>query len=105
MESREVYNHFQGRLDPMLDSIRRIVDIESPSHDCDGSRKVTELIETKFAELDPEITIERETVEDGEHLIIRGFPGDQRPALLLGHTDTVHPVGTSGINPTRIEED
>ena len=105
MQPREVYKHFEDRLDLIVGSIREIVDIESPSHDCDRSREVTDLIERKFRELDPQITVERITVSDGEHMVIRAFPGDQPSALILGHTDTVHPVGSQAINPTRIEDD
>jgi glutamate carboxypeptidase len=36
-------------------------------------------------------------------LIIRAFPSDAKPILLLGHTDTVHPLGTKLRNPTRVE--
>ena len=33
-------------------------------------------------------------------------PGDERPGLLvLGHLDTVHPIGTLELNPCRIEND
>ncbi len=105
MEASDVYQHFRDRLDPILDSTREIVDIESPSRDPERSRQVTELIARKFAELDPQITIEKVSVDDGDHLIIRSFPGTEKPALLLGHTDTVHPVGSARINPTRIERD
>lgn len=105
MESREVYKYFEDRLDPILDSIREIVDIESPSHDCQGSSEVANFIERKFGELDANLTIVRETVDDGHHLIIRAFPANERPVLILGHTDTVHPVGSRDVNPTRIEGD
>ena len=50
--------------------------------------------------------IERIAAENvGEHLIIRAFTSDEKPILLLGHTDTVHPVGAKLQNPTRIEGD
>ena len=39
----------------------------------------------------------------GEHLIIRAFESGEKPILLLGHTDTVHPHDTKLQNPTRIE--
>ncbi len=105
MESAQIYKHFQERTDRILEAIRGLVDIESPSHDAAASRETTGLIESKFRELDPEIKIERLTVKDGEHLIIKAFVGNEKPALLLGHTDTVHPVGSSQINPTRIDGD
>jgi len=36
--------------------------------------------------------------------LIRAFPERGDNILLLGHTDTVHPVGTKVLNPTRIED-
>ena len=105
MESREVYTYFEDRKDPIVEAIREIVDIESPSHDSEGSRIVTDLIQGKCSEIDPHITVERTAVEDGEHMVIRAFPGAGKPALLLGHTDTVHPVGSRDINQTRIDGD
>jgi glutamate carboxypeptidase len=105
MESLEVYRYFEGRLDSILSLIREIVEIESPSHDCGKSREVAALIERRFRELGGDISVERETVDDGEHLIIRAFSSDEKPALVLGHTDTVHPLGSCDINPTRIEGD
>jgi glutamate carboxypeptidase len=38
-------------------------------------------------------------------MIIRAFAGEAKPLMLLGHTDTVHPLGTNLINPTRVEGD
>jgi len=38
-------------------------------------------------------------------VIIRAFPGAEKHTLLLGHTDTVHPVGTNLKNTTRVEGD
>jgi len=40
----------------------------------------------------------------GDHLIIRAFPSAEKGVLLLGHTDTVHPVDTKLLNKTRIED-
>jgi len=90
----------------MIDSIRKIVDIESPSHNVHQSRAVVDLIESMFRELPLEVTIEREHADEyGDHLVVRAFPGDSKGTLLLGHTDTVHPIGTNEKNPTRIDGD
>ncbi|MBL8182516.1 MAG: M20 family metallopeptidase [Blastocatellia bacterium] len=88
----------------MIDAIREIVDIESPSHDADASRKVADLIARWTASLGDVATFERIAVEDGEHAIVRAFSGEGKPTMFLGHTDTVHPVGSALQNPTRIED-
>ena len=89
----------------MLDSIRGIVDIESPSHDAPRSREVVDWIEREARSTAVEIEVERVTVDDGDHILIRAFRGEGKMIMLLGHTDTVHPVGTNRQNPTRIDSD
>ncbi|MEO6656531.1 MAG: M20 family metallopeptidase, partial [Pyrinomonadaceae bacterium] len=51
------------------------------------------------------ISVERPSVAEGDHTVLRAFPGAGKHTLLLGHSDTVHPVGTNIQNPTRIEGD
>jgi glutamate carboxypeptidase len=51
------------------------------------------------------LSVERISVDDGDHVLLRAFPGEGPRTLLLGHTDTVHPVGTAAKNPTRINGD
>ena len=105
MKAQEILDHFDRRLDAMLSAIADIVDIESPSHNVHQSKKVIDRIVEMFREVPVELTIEREYAEDfGEHLIIRAFPSEEKSVLLLGHSDTVHPIGTNEKNPTRIED-
>jgi glutamate carboxypeptidase len=105
MEARGLLQYFSERQSAIIDAIREIVDIESPSHDPAGSREVVDWVESQARATGVELSVERVFVADGNHLIIRAFPGSERPTLLLGHTDTVHPVGTREQNPTRIEGD
>jgi glutamate carboxypeptidase len=84
--------------DEIVDMIRRIVAIESPSGDHDGSCAVVKLLTEKARALPSINSIEAISSPNyGEHFLIRAFPSQDadRPAtLLLGHTDTVHPRGT-----------
>lgn len=106
MTPGETLEYFEGRRDAIIGQIREIVEIESPSHDAERSREVADWIENAARATGLELAIERHPTEaDGDHLIIRAFPGHAKPVLLLGHTDTVHPVGTKAKNPTRIEGD
>lgn len=106
MTPGETLEYFEGRRDLIIGQIREIVEIESPSHDAERSREVVVWIENAARAIGLELAIARHATEaDGDHLIIRAFPGDAKPVLLLGHTDTVHPVGTKAKNPTRIEGD
>ena len=100
----QLFDYFQNRQTEICQKISEIVEIESPSHDVEGSREVVRWIENELAKISNDFTIEKIKAENlGEHLIIRVFENNEKSALLLGHTDTVHPRGTKLQNPTRIE--
>lgn len=105
MTANEILQYYSGRLPAMIDSIREIVDIESPSLDTERSSEVVDWVEMQFAGTGVDLKIERESCDDGDHLVIQAFPGEGKHSMLLGHTDTVHPVGANDLNPTRIEDD
>ena len=107
MDTRKILDHFERRKDAMVAAITDLVDIESPSHNVHQSRYVVDCVVDMFREVPVELEVERHPAEQfGEHLVIRTFASpDEKPVLLLGHTDTVHPIGTNAKNPTRIEDD
>lgn len=106
MESLSALEYFRSRTNSALDLIREIVEIESPSNDVDRSKAVVLWIENEMRNTGLDLEMERIPAEGiGEHLLIKAFPGIAKPVLLLGHTDTVHPVGTKELNPTRIDGD
>lgn len=105
MDGREVLQYFQGRQNAILDLISEIVAIESPSHNAEQSRKVADWVEKQALSTGAKVSIECVSVDDGDHLIVRAFQNDGKHTLLLGHTDTVHPILTNLTNQTRIEND
>ncbi|MGD9629505.1 MAG: M20 family metallopeptidase [Pyrinomonadaceae bacterium] len=106
MTPQETLEYFKERESEMIDAIREIVEIESPSYDVERSKTVVRWIENGARKIGLDLEIERVAAEGfGEHLVIRAFPGDAKPYLLLGHSDTVHPVGANEQNPIRIEGD
>ena len=105
MNPTEILQHFESRHAAIVDSIRGLVDIESPSHDVEQSKRVVDRIVNEARGVGLDLEIERVSAPSyGDHLVIRAFPGEGKNILLLGHTDTVHPVGTCGHNPTRIDD-
>ena len=105
MKPSEIAAYFDNRLDKTIEMIREIVEIESPSYDVERSKLVALWIENEARKLPLELEIERVPSEKcGDHILIRAFPERGDNILLLGHTDTVHPVGTKVLNPTRIED-
>ncbi len=105
MNAVEVLEYFQDRQESIIELIREIVNIESPSRNAEQSRVVVDWIEKQACSTGVDVSIERVLVENGEHVVIRAFAADTKPILLLGHTDTVHPIGTKLKNPTRIDGD
>lgn len=106
MNPSEILHHFQARQPEVVESIREIVEIESPSCDIERSKAVMLWVENEARKIGMDLEIEKiPAVGYGEHLVIRAFRGPEKPVFLLGHTDTVHPVGTKLANPTRIEGD
>ncbi|MBS1795470.1 MAG: M20 family metallopeptidase [Acidobacteria bacterium] len=96
---------FQNTQERIIRRIQQLVEIESPSRDEAGSRMAAAWIADEARKISGDFKIERILAESyGEHLIVRAFPSEQKPVLLLGHTDTVHPRGTKEKNPTRIED-
>ena len=101
----EILKYYSEREAAIIDAIRQIVGIESPSHDAIRNREVVAWVEKQARSTGANVSIERVSVDDGDHIVIRAFSGEMKPTLLLGHTDTVHPVETNLQNPTRIEDD
>lgn len=107
MQIQNILEFFQNRQSETVDSIRTLVEIESPSLDEEGSRAAVDYLLKKAETLRVVGKIERVyRAGYGEHLIIRAFEESPlQPILLLGHTDTVYPRGSFEQNPTRIEGD
>ena len=105
METSSIVEYFNNRQNETIEMIREIVEIESPSYDVERSKLVALWVENEARKLPIDIEIERVPAEKfGDHIVIRAFPDSGNNVLLLGHTDTVHPVGTKILNPTRVEE-
>ncbi len=104
MKPQNLLDYFQNRQREILDSICEFVEIESASRDVSASRAAVDFLETRARAISGDFQIERiEAKNLGEHFIVRAFQSNEKPVLLLGHTDTVHPRGSKGRNPTRIE--
>jgi glutamate carboxypeptidase len=109
MNPQNILEYFQNRQALLLNSIREIVEIESPSFNEEGSSLVGEWTARQARRISPEVVVEKiEAKKYGVHLLIRAFSPiekGEKPILLLGHTDTVHPLGAKMKNPTRIENE
>ena len=98
-------DYFRSRHDAIVAFARALVETESPSGDEAGSKAVVSLLAAAAAGTSRVTTNERVASEDyGEHLRVTAF-GDSRekPIVILGHTDTVHPRGSLKQRSWRVE--
>jgi len=98
-------DYFLSRHDAIVAFVRALVETESPSGDEAGSKAIVSLLAAAAAGISRVTTNERVASENyGEHLRVTAF-GDSRekPIVILGHTDTVHPRGSLKQRPWRLE--
>lgn len=100
--------YFEKRESELLSLMRVLVEAESPSGDLQGNSAVVSLLAgaARQIDLETEVTFESDT-DYGAHLLIRAFGSADRDAqttLILGHTDTVHPRGSTQARPWREED-
>jgi glutamate carboxypeptidase len=84
--------------DPLVDLLRELVELESPSYS-PGVREVAERMGQELQALGAEVRL-----HPGNHLVA-DFDGAGEPLLVLGHTDTVWPLGTIATIPFRVDGD
>jgi glutamate carboxypeptidase len=100
-------NYFWQRRDSALAFIRRLVEMETPSRE---EARLTAAAGALADELRP-LADELEVIPRsgyGSHLRARfqfGHPAESPHALVIGHFDTVWPLGTLGRKPFRMTED
>jgi glutamate carboxypeptidase len=99
--ARERLLHFENRTQALVDTIREFVEIESPSDNKQAADRMGSFLATKFQTLGGRVQIHRAT-DFADNLQI-DFPGLEKtkPVLLLGHFDTVYPLGTLANMPWR----
>ena len=86
----------------IVSTIRELVEIESPSDNKAAVDRIADAVAQKFSQLGGEVRI-HPAKDFGNHLQV-DFPGNSaaKPVLLLGHYDTVYPLGTLAIMPCRV---
>jgi len=91
---------------PILEGIRRWVEIETPTEAPEQVNKLADLVTQGYRGLPA--TVERIAGKDGcgDHLVARSSWGQDAPGILvLSHLDTVHPLGFIARLPFRIDGD
>jgi glutamate carboxypeptidase len=93
--------YFKDRRDEMVSTIRDLVEIESPSDNKAAADRMAEFLARKFSMLGGEIRF-HPAQHFGNHLQVNFGRGPAKPILLLGHYDTVYPLGTLASMPCRV---
>jgi glutamate carboxypeptidase len=105
--AHQFHQRFQEKQTEIVSLIRALVETESPSGDEAGSRAVAELLADSAAGARCITALERiDAPGFGQHLVVRAFGGrpESTSVMLVGHTDTVHPRGSVGERPWRVDQ-
>src|SRR5215472_8135469 len=95
---------FRQRQSAILDTIEQLVTLESPSDVKAAVDRVSTVLASRFEQLGGKARIHPER-KFGNHLQVdfQGKSGE-KPLLLLGHMDTVYPVGTISKMPFHLSK-
>jgi glutamate carboxypeptidase len=92
----EQLRYFEKQRPKIVKTIRQLVEIESPSDVKQSVDRLSTVLASRFGELGGRVRVHL-AEKFGNHLQVdfkgRG-PREEKPVLLLGHMDTVYPIGT-----------
>lgn len=99
----QLLNFCKSHQDEIVQTTRQMVEIESPSDNKDGVDRLGSMLAGRFEGLGGHSMFHR-VANFGNHLQV-DFAGKKsaKPVLLLGHLDTVYPVGTLKTMPCKID--
>ena len=99
-EAQRRLAYFSERRDEIVSTIRKLVEIESPSDNKAAVDEVADAVAHKFSRLGGEVHV-HPAKDFGNHLQVNFAGKAAKPVLLLGHYDTVYPLGTLATMPCR----
>ncbi|MGA8154393.1 MAG: M20 family metallopeptidase [Terriglobales bacterium] len=102
MDLQARLHYFEERREPIIQTIRQLVEIESPSDNKAAVDELGALLAGRFEGLGGHAKFHRNQ-NFGDHLQI-DFSGKGKPVMLLGHLDTVYPLGTLNTMPFRLAD-
>jgi glutamate carboxypeptidase len=105
--AKQILERFRARQDNIESFIKSLVETESPSGDAAGSKAMVDLLAEEANGISCVNSVERHEVAGfGEHLVIKAFTENESlgQVLIVGHTDTVHSLGSVAARPWRKDE-
>jgi glutamate carboxypeptidase len=103
-EAQRRLSYFSERRDAIVSTIQELVEIESPSDNKTAVDRIADAVAQKFSQLGGEVRI-HPAKDFGNHLQIDFGGKSAKPVLLLGHYDTVYPLGALAAMPCRANGD
>ena len=105
MPGPQTLDLMRSRRPEWLEALAALVEHESPSRDKPSLDALARKLAARFEAIGGQVEV-LENPDGGDHVRARFFAeGDRKPALLLGHYDTVWPLGTLANMPFRVEGD
>jgi glutamate carboxypeptidase len=104
LEMRKIFRELRGRQREMLGLLEQFVECESPSHDKAAVDRVGRMVANEWRTRGANVNLLRQ-VARGNHVRAEVFLGKGKPPgqiMVLGHVDTVYPLGTIRKMPFRV---
>jgi glutamate carboxypeptidase len=98
--------YFSDRRNQIVETVRELVEIESPSDNKQAVDRIAACLAPKFEALGGRTRLHHsDHFGDSLQIDFAGLSGsaNRKPVLLLGHYDTVYPLGTLANMPCKIE--
>lgn len=103
-QTQTIVTFLENRLEAYLADLRTLAGIDSGSYDKAGVDAVNDWLEDRLSQIG--LKVERQPqAKFGDDLLARLSGQGRGRILLLGHTDTVFPIGTAAERPLKIEGD
>jgi glutamate carboxypeptidase len=102
--SEPIVSWLESQVGHYIDELRYLSGIDSGSYDKAGIDRVQDWFQEQLSALGFEVQRLPEESAGDDILAVRKGPGTRR-VMLLGHSDTVFPLGTAAERPVRIEGD
>ncbi len=96
--------YFQERTETLVETLRRHIEIESPSTDKAAVDRYGAQVLAELQPLGAAIEVEAQS-KTGDHIVARFGPQEGKAGILIiCHMDTVHAVGALQQNPLRVQD-
>jgi len=105
-DNHAVLNYLQAQQEPMTGLLQDLVLMETPSTDRDSQEQIRQRLKNEFEEIDYRVNLLPGRSSGGHVYASPRNRGNKQPAqLMIGHCDTVWPIGTLQSMPLVFEAD